>query len=125
MKRRKKRFEITEEFKKKLLSKVFKYGYSKVPDYAFMEKYCGYNGIFPLEVEFYGSIVFVTRLGRLKKGEPSNKAMTEIANDIFGVEDLEIDKIYTMDFEGVEMKLDFDYKCISLKFFEKEKEVAA
>lgn len=121
-------FVMDGEFKKKLLSKVFENGYAKTPDRAFAEKYfgyCGYYGDFPIEVEFYYNIVFLKRMDKPHKTVTNCKVMADFAHDIFGVDELEIDKTYTMDFEGAEAKFDFDHKCMSIHFFAKEKEVAA
>lgn len=122
-------FVMDEEFKKKLLSKVFDNGYAKTPDCAPAEKYCGYcgrYGDFPMEVEiYYNSQVFVKRMDRPRKSFTSNKVMASFAQEISGAEDMEVDKLYTMDFEGAEMKIDFDHKCISMNFFVKEKEDVA
>lgn len=126
---RKQDFVMDEEFKKRLLSKVFDNGYAKTPDCAFAEKYCGYcghYGDFPMEVEFYGnSLMFVKRMDHPRKSATSNKVMAEFAQGIAGTEGLEADKLYTMDFEGLEMKLDFDHMCILINFLVKEKEDVA
>lgn len=122
-------YAMDEEFKKKLLSKVFDNGYAKTPDCAPAEKYCGYcgrYGDFPMEVEvFYNSLVYVKRMDRPRKTVTNDKVMAEFAQDIAGKENMEVDKIYTMDFEGVEMKIDFDHKCIAMNFFVKGKEDVA
>lgn len=79
-----------------------------------------------MEVEvFHNSLVFVKRMDRPRNSLTNNKVMSEFAQDIFEVEGLETDKMYTMDFDGAEAKFDFDYKCMSINFFAKEKEDVA
>lgn len=126
MARKKNEFVISEEFKKKLLAKLFEGRCTTNGKEGVQEKYIGYYGETPLEVSFWKGVMDITRLDKLKRGISNNQSNREILSEVLGRELVEVKD---MQYEDYSQDLVARVICYnhgaSLVFEQKQKEDAA
>lgn len=126
MARRKNDFVISEEFKKKLLAKLFEGRCTTNGKEGVLEKYIGYYGETPLEVSFWKGVMDITRLDKLKRGISNNQSNREILSEVLG---RELEEVKDMQYEDYNQDLVARVICYnhgaSLVFERKQKEDAA